>query len=254
MKIMPALIMMFLSAQMGLSYSVNDYLEKGDNYYKKFDLKNASINYQKAFDMNNNDYASLLKLTRVYNDLSEEYYEMADKESAETAVNNAVKYAELFQIKYPDSASVYTLLAMSYGNLAMFKGDKEKIKLAYKIKDNAEKAIKLNPNDYLAYIILSIYYRQIASLSWFERTFANLFFGKVPEGSLEDSEKMMLQALSIQPEVVIAMFHLSLTYKEMDNEEKEIVWLKKVLEVPTYDFRDKYAKRKAKERLDDILD
>lgn len=106
---------------------------------------------------------------------------------------------------------------MSYGNLATFKGGTEKIKLASKIKDNAEKSLRLNSNDYLPYTILSIYHRQIASLNWFERAFANTFFGKVPEGSLEESEKMMLKALSIQPGVITAMFNLSLTYRDMDN-------------------------------------
>lgn len=142
---------------------------------------------------------------------------------------------------------------MSYDNLATFKGGTEKIKLASKIKDNAEKSLRLNSNDYLPYTILSIYHRQIASLNWFERAFANTFFGKVPEGSLEESEKMMLKALSIQPGVITAMFNLSLTYKEMDNEKKEIEWLKKIISAPINDFRDKYAKRKAKDRLADLI-
>ena len=143
---------------------------------------------------------------------------------------------------------------MSYGNLGLYKGGDEKIKLAYKIKENADKSIEKHPNDYLPYIILSIYNRQIASLSWFERTFANIFFGKVPDGSLEESERMMLKALKMQPGIVIAMFHLSLTYQEMDNEQKEIEWLKKTIDAPASDFRDKYAKRKANERLKDLLD
>ncbi len=71
---------------------------------------------------------------------------------------------------------------------------------------------------------------------------------------LEDSEKMMLKALELQPEIVIATFHLSLTYREMGKEEKEIEMLKKVLELPNLNFRDTFAKRKAKERLEDLLD
>lgn len=91
-------------------------------------------------------------------------------------------------------------------------------------------------------------------MTWFERLFANIFFGDVPEGSFEDSEKMMLKALELQPGIVIAAFHLSLTYKEMDEEEKEITMLKKVIELPKANFRDTFAKRKAKERLKNLLD
>ena len=65
---------------------------------------------------------------------------------------------------------------------------------------------------------------------------------------------MMLKALELQPGLVIAAFHLSLTYKEMGEDEKEIEMIKKVLEMPNLNFRDTYAKRKSKERLEDLLD
>ena len=56
------------------------------------------------------------------------------------------------------------------------------------------------------------------------------------------------------PGIVIATFHLSLIYKETGEEEKEIETLKKVLELSERDFRDKFAKRKAKKRLDELLE
>jgi len=233
--------------------SNDEYLNKGDTYYKKFDLINAAKNYEAAYKQNPEEYISLEKVTKIFNDLGEDYNELSDKENAEIAFNKAVKYAEIFHSKFPDSAKVYTLIAMSYGNLAQYKGGNEKIKLANKIKENAKKSIKLNPNDYLPYIILGIYNREIASLNWFERIFANTFFGQVPEGSLQSAEQLLLTALKLKPGIVTAMFHLSLVYQEMENEKKEIEWLKKIIDAPVTDFRDKYAKRKAKERLKELL-
>ncbi|MBP1631658.1 MAG: hypothetical protein H6Q15_2551, partial [Bacteroidetes bacterium] len=149
--------------------SDNSYLTKGDDYYKKFDLINAAKNYESAYKQNPNNYFVLERVTKIFNDLGESYYEIKDKDNSEQSFNKAVKYAEIFYSKFPDSAKVYTLIAMSYGNLALYKGGNEKIKLANKIRANAEKSIKLNPNDYLPYIILGIYNREIASLSWFEK-------------------------------------------------------------------------------------
>jgi tetratricopeptide (TPR) repeat protein len=246
-------IIFFILSPLLMCQSLGDFISKGDDAYKKFDLLGASKYFEEAYKFDPDNYYSLLKISRIYNDLGEDYYEIKDKNNAEIVVNKAVKYSELFASKFPDSAKVYAILALSYGNLALFKGGNEKIKLAYKIKENAEKSIRLNPNDYFPYIILSIYNRQIASLSWFERTFANIFFGKVPAGSLEESEQLMLKALEIHPEIVIAMFHLSLTYEEMGNETKEIEWLKKVVDAPITDFRDKYAKRKARDKLSELL-
>lgn len=236
-----------------LSQSIDEFIAKGDEFYKKFDLENASKNYEEAYNINPDSYFALLKVTRIYNDLGEDYYEIKDDKNAEIAVNKAVKYAEIFASKFPDSSKVYSLLAMSYGNLALYKGGNEKLKLAYKIKENAERSIKIDSTDYLPYIILSIYYRQIASLTWIERAYANIFLGKVPEGSLEESERMMLKALKIQPGIIMAMFNLSLTYDEMGDKKKEIELLNKIVNAPIIDFRDKYFKRKASEKLANLI-
>lgn len=245
-------LLIILTGLFYLNVSGNDYktfIQRGDDFYSRFDLKQAVLSYEEAYKLVKDEYEILIKLTRTYNDLGEDYYELKDSKNSEIAINNALKYSEILLSKFPDSAMTYAYLAMSYGNLAMFKGGNEKVKLAHKIKENAEKSISMNPDNYLPYIILSIYHRQIASLSWLERAFANTFFGRVPDGSFQESEKMMLKALEIQPGICVAMFHLSLTYYEMDNEKKEREWLRKIVDAPVTDFRDKYAKRKAKERL-----
>jgi len=254
MKLYFILILLFFNSTIVLPNTFDELIAKGDSLYAQSDMQYALDYYQQAYAIDSSDYYLLLKLTRVCNDLGEYYYELRDEELSEKVVYEGVDFTNRFSSLYPDSAKVYAYLAWSYGNQALFKGGKEKIKLAHKIKDNATKAISMDSTDYLPYVILGIYNRQIGALSWFERLFANTFFGDVPEGSFEESEKMMLKALELQPGLVIAAFHLSLTYKEMGEEEKEIETLKKVLEMPNLNFRDTYAKRKAKERLDDLLD
>ena len=70
---------------------------------------------------------------------------------------------------------------------------------------------------------------------------------------LEDSEKMILKALGIQPGIVIVTFNLSLTYGEMGEEEKEIEIFTKVVRFPKMNFRDTFTNRKAKKNLDVVL-
>jgi tetratricopeptide (TPR) repeat protein len=234
------------------SNSFEELVARGDSLYAKSELQSALDYYEQAYAIDSSDYYLLLKLIRTCNDLGEYYYELREEKSAEKVVYHGVDCAEKYASLYPDSAKVYAFLAWSYGNQALFEGGNEKIKLAHKIKDNAEKSIKMDSTDYLPYLILGIFNRQIGALNWFERLFANTFFGDVPDGSFEESEKMMLKALELQPGIVIATFHLSLTYKEMDQEEKEITMLIKVGELPEVNFRDKFAKRKSKERLEEL--
>lgn len=254
MKLCIIFILLLINCTIIFANDFDELIAKADSFYSHSEMQKALDYYELAYSIDSTDYDLLLKLTRVCNDLGEYYYELRDEESSEKVVYKGVNFAERFYLIYPDSAKVYAYLAWSYGNQALFEGGKEKIKLAHKIKDNATKAIGMDSTDYLPYVILGIYNRQIGALNWFERFFANTFFGDVPEGSFEESEKMMLIALELQPGIVIATFHLSLTYKEMGEEEKEIKTLKKVLKLPNLNFRDTFAKRKAKERLDDLLD
>ncbi len=250
----PLFIIIFFIANTIIIFpnSFKKLVARGDSLYSKSELQSALDYYEQAYIIDSVDYYLLLKLTRTCNDLGEYYYELRDEKSAEKVVYQGVDCAEKYASLYPDSAKVYAFLAWSYGNQALFEGGTEKIKLAHKIKNNAEKSIKMDSTDYLPYLILGIFNRQIGALNWFERLFANTFFGDVPEGSFEESEKMMLKALELQPGIVIATFHLSLTYKEMGEEEKEIAMLLKVGELPEVNFRDKFAKRKANKRLEEL--
>jgi tetratricopeptide (TPR) repeat protein len=240
-----------------ISYSVypnnfNEYIQKGDEYYSEFNNKSALDYYLKAYKFMPDGYNILSRLARTYNDLGEEYYEYREEDSSEVMIRQAIKFSEEMQKEFPDSAATYAYLAMSYGNQALYEGGKEKIKLAHKIEDNAKKSIQMNPGQYMPYVILGIYYRQIADLSWFERMFANTFFGNVPDGSFEQSIAMFQKALALKPNTIVASFQLSLTYKAMGDNKKEKYLLQELINYPEKNFRDKFALKKAKKRLEEM--
>jgi tetratricopeptide (TPR) repeat protein len=231
---------------------IKDYLERGDESYSKFKNVEAINYYEKAFNNNPDSFDVLLRLVKSYNAAGEEYYEKRNRTEAEYYINKALEFADKFRNKFPDSSAAYSYFAMSNGNIALFKGGKEKIKYAKLVELNAKKSISLNPNSYLPYIILGIYFREIAGLSWWERAFANTFLGSVPSGTYEESEKMLKKALSIDPDMIVANFQLAKTYRQMDREPEEKALLQKVLILPIRDFRDIFAKEKANKWLNDI--
>jgi tetratricopeptide (TPR) repeat protein len=180
--------------------------------------------------------------------------ELKKLDDAEVYINKAVSTAELLQSIYPDSALSYTYLALSYGNIAMFKGGREKIKYAFKVKLNAEKAMEMNPEDIYPYIILGIYNREAANLNWFEKLFAKSFLGGVSEGTYEESKQMFNKSLSIDHDIIIAYYNLSKTYDKLNDRKNEIDCLNRVIQLPVRNFRDKYSKIKAAKKLDELKD
>ena len=82
--------------------------------------------------------------------------------------------------------------------------------------------------------------------------FANTFFGSVPDGSLEQSIRMFKKALEIKPRTIVASFQLALTYKAMGEDQKEKDLLEALIKYPRTNFRDKFAIKKAKRRLNEL--
>ena len=246
------IMQVFLFTAVSLAQADFDYLSEGDMYHAKFDNFNAAASYEKALKDSPNSYLALSKLTLACNDAGEELLDLKNRNEAQGYIERAVNAADTMQKKFPDSALTYTYLALSYGNIAMFKGGKEKIKYAFKVKLNAEKAIQMNPHDVFPYIIMGIYYREAARLNWFEKIFAKSFLGGVPEGTFEESKQMFYKALSIDPNIIIAYYHLSKTFRYMDDNKDELYCLDKVIQLPTRNFRDKYAKIKADKRLEEL--
>ncbi len=229
---------------------IHSLIKEGNELYKKFDNLKALEKYKQAHELDSTNYIALAKLTKVYNDISGEYKEQRKDSISSVYVKLGMKYAEIFHKMFPDSALTYTYLAWSYGGMAKLVGSKEKIKLAKRIEENAKKSIQINPNDFMPYLILGVYYREVANLSWFERFFANTFYGDVPEGTNEESEKMLKKALTFDPKIIIANYELANTYLAEDKEKEAINLYNELLKIPNNNFRDKYIKAKTKRRLE----
>lgn len=240
-----------LFAYNGIAFpeTYKEYIQEGDQYYSSFNIHSALKYYLKASDESPDSYDVLFRLSRTYNDLGEEYFEYHKKDSSRTMILYALEYSQKMVKNFPDSAASYAFLAMSYGNQALYEGGKEQIKLAHKIEENAKKSLKLDSHQYLSYIILGIYYRKIADLSWFDKLFANTFFGSVPEGTFEESVQMFKKALEYYPNTIVASYQLALTYESMGDKRSEAELLKKLLKYPQNNFRDKFAIMKAKNKL-----
>ena len=246
------IILTFLTAVIyGQEY--RQYLSQGDSLYSEFKIPEAFTAYQKAYEIAPENFYALLNISKVYNAVGELKRKERLSDKAESDFNTAIKLSgELINL-FPDSSLSYTYSAISFGNLARMTGGKERLNYAKKIEDYAKKAIRLDSTNALPYIIMGAFYREIAGLSWIERIFANMLYGSVPDGSLQDSEIMLKRALKINPQIITANFQMALTYRAMDNVEKEKVYFQKVLSLPLYDFRDPYLKKSAERFLQRIV-
>jgi len=229
---------------------VLNYINTGDEYYSKFDNIKALNNYKGAYSLDPNSFEILMKLTRAYNDVGEDFKEQGSRE-AESYFIKAFEHSEIMKELFPEKGETYFFMAATRGNLALFKGGKEKVKLGRDVERYARKAIELKPDYGEPHVALGVYYREVANLNWFLKKFAKAFFGGLPEGTNEDSLKMLMKAEQFLPENVYVQFELGKTYKEIGNKEKMKEHFIKALRLPNTDHRDKYFKKHIKSYLEE---
>ena len=221
-------------------------MKQGDLFYQQFDNISALDSYKRAQEMQPNDFVCLSKIVRAYNDIGEDL----SSEESEQYYEQAVQQAEKLQEMFPDRAESYYLLAVSSGNLALLRGSKEKVKLSGLVEKNIQKALAMNSNYADAYVVLGIYYKEVASLNGFLKAFARLFFGDLPEGTYEDALKAFQRAITLKTtRLVYTYFLIGHTYEEMDEPEKAKQAYLKAAGFSNTDHRDHAVKERVRKRL-----
>lgn len=225
------------------------FIRQGDAFYHQFDNLNALSYYKKALEIQPDDFDCLIKIIRAYNDIGEDI----SSENSEPYYEQAVQQAEKLQRIFPEKAESYYWLAVSYGNLALLRGSKEKVKLSEKVEKNIQKALAINPNYADAYVVLGIYYKEVAGLNSFLKAFARLFFGNLPEGTYEDAVRSFRKAITLKTSrAIYTYFHLGRTYEQMNEfGQAKNIYLK-ALNFPETDHRDHIVIRRMKERLQSL--
>ena len=223
------------------------FVKKGDEYYQKFDNANALKEYEQAYQLAPNEFDVLVKLIRAYNDVAED---LDSKESQKLYFEKAAEYAELLAEKFPGKAETHYWLSMCYGNLALFRGGREKVKLSRTVEENAKKTIELDPNHAGAYVVLGVYYKELANLNRFLKVFAKAFFGGLPDGTNEDAIQALQKAIELNTSyLVYAYVQLGETYEKMKKKDKAIEQYQIALTLPVVDHMDDAWKTRAEKRL-----
>jgi tetratricopeptide (TPR) repeat protein len=236
---------LFFVLTLGIALQAQTYeaaMTAGDKAFKAFDPATALQNYEAALALKSDDYKALVQTIICLNDVGEELASDASEGKYEKAWDLSKQLVEL----YPDSAMPRALLAVSVGNLALFKGSEEKVKLSRDVEKNAMMAMQMDPTILQPYIVMGIYYREVANLNWFLKMFARNFFGGMPEGTLEDSERMFKAGIERFPNEIILHFELAKTLYDLDKEEEALKHMQNAAKLDERDHQDARKKQEAK--------
>jgi tetratricopeptide (TPR) repeat protein len=211
-------------------------LRAGDAFYRALNNDAALQEYLAAEKQAPNDHEVLIRLIRLYNDMGRLLLRTSG--DSESHYRTSIAYAERLRQHYPNRADTYFWLALCHGSLTPFKSLGEKLELSNDVRANAERAIAIDSSFTMAYVILGIYYRGVAHLSWVERTIVNGILGKNLEGTLDDSERMFKKALRLEPENPFVHSEWSRTLRDMNRPDEARAALERVRDLPVTNARE----------------
>lgn len=201
-----------LIAALPLASIAGPDLQRGDAAYTRCDLPKAIEAYRAARAADTNSCEAAWKLARAINDQG---FLMKRSPEQKKLLLEAQALAQEATRLDPKESKGFCYLAIASGKVALFEGGKKKIELGKSAKSNAEKAIELNKDEDLAYHVLGVWNREMATLNAFLRTFAEWIYGKFPDASLAASADNFRQAIKLNDTSIAHHTELGITHQTM---------------------------------------
>ncbi len=232
------------------SSEVNALLAEGDVFYRRLDNQLAITTYRKALTIDSTSFNALSRLTRTATDLGKDFQAENQKDEAEEAFLEAVKYAQVMERNYVDSSRTHFYLALSKGNLALFKGGREKVVIGREVEKHCKRGIVLDSMDAEILVAYGVFNREVTNSTWMERTFAQALFGRLPEGSKEEAVRLLMHAVELAPNMHVARFELGVSLMAVGRQKEAVTHLKHAETLPAQTTQDNRNRQLATRMLD----
>lgn len=234
-------------AASGVSSSRSRLIAEGDSAYYAFNYDAAIERYEAA--------KAESKSCDLYIKLADAYFygayvkPKAEQEPLYLKAQQTLQYA----LKIDSSnANVYARLGQVTGQLARFRGAKEKVKLGLSIKGFADKALAIDPNNPIGNAVMGIWHYELANLSFVERFFGKVFFGDIPNGSFDTAAVYLEKAVKLSPNMIYYRYSYAKTLIELDRRAEARKQLEIALNLPFVVSGDRKNKEDLKELLQQL--
>lgn len=117
------------------------------------------------------------------------------------------------------------MMAFSIGRMILLESGKEKVAGAGAIKRYAEKATRLDPDNFKAWHILGRWHYEVSNLSFFERMLARLFYGAIPDASLRESISDYEKSMALRPDFMLNYLELAKACRRDGQDARAILLL-----------------------------
>jgi len=239
----------FLASVSLRAQTADELIKKGDLHYERLEAKKALQYYLPAEKLNPDNASLLVRISREYRHLMSDASQKDDKLKLG---RTAVDYSKRAVALAPDDPESQLALAISYGKILPFVGNKEKMEMSRLVKAAAEKVTKLDPKNDLGWHVLGRWHLVLAEISGGKRALAQVVYGKMPDASNEEAVRYFEKAIALNPNRLMRCSELGRTYAQMDRKEEARRLITKGLGMRETEKDDPETKEKGREILEKL--
>ena len=215
----------------------------------RLDSARALVLFQQAAAAKPDDAFVLFKIAKQYSDLVPD---QADDAGRREFAQRGLDYAQRACALEPNNA-VYTLsLAICHGHLATVSEVRTKVEYSRLIKEEAERALLLDPNYAWAHHVLGRWHYEVAALGPTARFFARLLYGGIPTASPEEGVARLKRAVELEPGELNHWIDLGFAYAATGRKTEARASWEHGLAMPDRSKHDATSKRRAREALKEL--
>ncbi len=226
--------------------SVDELLVEAQIAETKLNSARALELYRQADVARPGDSFILQKIARQYSDLVlDQPNDTERKRYAQTALD----YAErAVAVNSRDPVNVLSL-AVSHGKLAVYSDTKTKLQYSRLVKEEAERALALDPNYAWAHHVLGRWHYEVASLGVTSRWVVRLLYGGLPGASQKEAVAHLQRAVTLEPDELTHHLELGFALAATGAKAAARVAWERGLAMPVRGIHDATAKQRAREAL-----
>lgn len=163
----------------------------------------------------------------------------ADKNAKRLYVETAYSFAKRAYQADSNSADANYAMAMASGKMTDVETENKKIVAYVKdIRNYAQKALDINPNHAKANYTMGKWHYEMANLSGIKKVAVKLFYGGLPDGTLENAISYMEKCKTLEPYFVNNYLDLAKAYRDNHQPAQAIEVLTRLVKLPTRTTED----------------
>lgn len=211
-----------------------------------FEVARALELYLAAERLAPDDPDTLQKIAQQLSDLTLGTEDRAEKKAR---AEKALDYARRAVALEPNDPVNVLSLAICYGKLGAYGDTRAKVEYSRLVKQEAERALALDPTYDWAHHVLGRWHHEVADLGAAARFFVRLVYGGLPPASRAEAVRYLERAVALAPTRVSHHAELGFAHLAAGNKEEARRAFEAALALPSAELYDEPAKARARAAL-----